>query len=157
MGTANITDQLNQAMKNAMKEKDKNTLRTVRMVKAAMQEKLNQPDGPNEATDDLWQQIIAAYLKKMSKAAQEYRNIGERGADKLAEIEFEISYLKPYLPAQVEGDELKQIAKQAIEKIGATSPKDTGRVMGAIMKEYAGRVDSKSVKDLVGQLLSAES
>ena len=85
MGTADtITDQLNQAMKNAMREKDKNTLRTVRMVKAAMQEKLNQPDGPSEASDELWQQIIAAYLKKMGKAAQEYRNIGERGAEKLA-------------------------------------------------------------------------
>ena len=63
-------------------------------------------------------------------------------------------FLKPFLPTQIEGEALKAIVMQAIEATGASSPKDTGRVMGSIMKAHKGEVDSKSVKDLIAAALT---
>jgi uncharacterized protein YqeY len=127
---------------------------TIRMVKAAMQELMNRPKAPEATTDTLWQEVIGGYMKKLDKSAEEYRKVGERGQEKLVEIEGEKVFLRPYLPAQIEGDALKAIVLQAIEATGASSPKDTGRVMGSIMKAHKGEVDSKTVKDLVAQTLS---
>ena len=151
--TETIENRLNAAMKTAMKSKDKPTLTTVRMVKAAMQEFMNQPNAPAEATDALWQDIIGSYVKKLDKSVVEFEKVGERGQEKLSEIEDEKTFLKPYLPTQIEGDALKSIVQSAIESLGAAAPKDTGRVMGVIMKDYKGQVDSKQVKDLVAQQL----
>ena len=69
-----IEAQLNEAMKTSMKAKDKATLSTIRMVKAAMQDTLNQPNGPTETTDLLWQQVIRGYVKKLDKYRDEFRN-----------------------------------------------------------------------------------
>ena len=149
-----IDEQLKDQMKIAMKAKDKQTLGVVRMVRAAMQERMNQPNGPKEATDEIWQEVIAAYMKRMGKAADEYRKTGEQGADKLAELEFELNYLKPFLPAQIEGAELEAVVKEAIAKTGASSMKEMGKVMGFVMKDHKGRVDSKAIKELLQSLLS---
>ena len=148
-----IDEQLKDQMKTAMKAKDKPTLTVVRMVRAAMQEKMNQPNGPKEPTDEIWQEVIGAYIKRMGKAADEYRKTGEQGAAKLAELEYEIKYLKPFLPAQIEGAELEAIVKDAVAKTGAASMKEMGKVMGFVMKDHKGLVDSKAVKDIIQGLL----
>ncbi len=149
-----IGPKLNASMKEAMKAKDKATLVTVRMVKAAMQSKVNDSKTPLEIDDTLWVEVIASYVKKLDKSAEEYKKVGERGKEKLDEIDAEKEFLKPFLPTQIEGDELAAIVSQIVESTGANSPKDTGRVMGAVMKEYKGRVDSKAVKDLVAKALN---
>lgn len=148
-----IDEQMKDRMKTAMKAKDKQTLGVVRMARAAMQERMNLPNAPKEPTDDVWQEVIAAYVKRMGKAADEYRKTGEQGAGKLAELEFEISYLKPFLPAQIEGAELETIIQDAIAKTGASSMKEMGKVMGFVMKDHKGRVDSKAIKALLQNLL----
>jgi len=152
--TESIENRLNVAMKTALKAKDKDTLMTIRMVKAAMQELMNRPKAPEATTDALWQEVIGGYMKKLDKSAEEYKKVGERGQEKLSQIEGEKVFLKPFLPAQIEGEALKAIVMQAIEATGASSPKDTGRVMGSIMKAHKGEVDSKSVKDLIAAALT---
>ena len=149
-----IGPKLNASMKEAMKAKDKATLVTVRMVKAAMQSRVNDSKTPLEVDDKLWVEVIASYVKKLDKSAEEYKKVGERGQEKLDEIDGEKAFLKPFLPTQIEGEELAAIVSQIVESTGANSPKDTGRVMGAVMKEYKGRVDSKAVKDLVAKALN---
>ena len=148
-----IDEQMLQEMKTAMKAKDKQALGVVRMVRAAMQERMNKPDGPAAPTDEVWQEVIAAYIKRMGKAAEEYEKAGEQGAEKLAELQFEITYLKPFLPAQIEGAQLEEIVKNAIEKTQAASLKDLGKAMGFVMKDHKGRVDSKAVKNALQSLL----
>jgi len=149
-----IGPQLNASMKEAMKSKDKITLLTVRMVKAAMQNRINDSKTPLEVDDKLWVEVIASYVKKLDKSAEEYKKVGERGQEKLTEIDGEKAFLKPFLPTQIEGEELAAIISQVVESTGANSPKDTGRVMGAIMKDYKGRVNSKMVKNLVAEALN---
>ena len=152
--TESIENRLNVAMKTALKAKDKDTLMTIRMVKAAMQELMNRPKAPEATTDALWQEVIGGYMKKLDKSAEEYKKVGERGQEKLSQIEGEKVFLKPFLPTQIEGEALKAIVMQAIEATGASSPKDTGRVMGSIMKAHKGEVDSKSVKELSAAALT---
>jgi uncharacterized protein YqeY len=124
------------------------------MVKAAMQNRINDSKTPLEVDDKLWVEVIASYVKKLDKSAEEYKKVGERGQEKLTEIDGEKAFLKPFLPTQIEGEELAAIISQVVESTGANSPKDTGRVMGAIMKDYKGRVNSKMVKNLVAEALN---
>ena len=123
-------------------------------MKAAMQNRINDSKTPLEVDDKLWVEVIASYVKKLDKSAEEYKKVGERGQEKLTEIDGEKAFLKPFLPTQIEGEELAAIISQVVESTGANSPKDTGRVMGAIMKDYKGRVNSKMVKNLVAEALN---
>ena len=115
------------------------------------------PNGPKEATDELWQEVIGAYIKRMSKAADEYRKTGEQGAEKLAELEFEINYLKPFLPAQIEGAELEAIVKEAIAKTGASSMKEMGNVMSALKDQAGSKIDMKLASQMVREIISKQS
>ena len=154
MSEQTIDARLTQQMKDAMKAKDKPTLQVIRMVKASLQDLMNKPNGPKEATDEVWQEVIAAYIKRLGKSADEYRKVGEAGVEKIAELDFEIAFLKPFLPAMIEGAELEAICDAAIAEVGATSAKEIGRVMGVVMKGHKGKVDSKQVKDVLAGKLS---
>jgi uncharacterized protein YqeY len=149
MSEQTIDAKITGMMKDAMRAKDKPSLQVIRMVKASLQDLMNKPDGPKEATDKVWQDVIAAYIKRVGKAADEYRKVGEKGEAKLVELQFEVDFLKPFLPAMIEGAELDAIVDAAIAEIGATSQKEVGRVMGAIMKNHKGKVDSKQVKEII--------
>ena len=117
--------------------------------------RLNEPKAPQEADDNLWLEVIASYVKKLDKSADEYKRVGERGHEKLAEIDEEKTFLKPFLPSPIEGEELASIVSQFVASTGAHSPKDVGRVMGAIMKEHKGRVDTKLAKELISKALAS--
>ena len=154
MSEQSIDASMTEKMKDAMRAKDKPTLQVIRMVKASLQDLMNKPNGPQEATDEVWQEVIAAYLKRLGKSVDEYRKVGEAGAGKIAELEFEMAYLKPFLPAMIEGAELEAICDAAIAEVGATSAKEIGRVMGAVMKGHKGKVDSKQVKEVLASKLA---
>jgi len=147
--SVDIGQQINNEMKEAMKAKDKPRLNVVRMVKAAMQEKLNLPDTPQEADNKLWQEVMAAYQKKMQKALVEYEKLGAAGQEKADGIRYEINYIDPYLPAKMNDADLATLVADTIATTGASEPKDLGRVMGAIMKEHKGNVDSQKVRELI--------
>ena len=83
MSEETIDARLTQQMKDAMRAKDKPTLQVIRMVKASLQDLMNKPDGPKEATDAVWQDVIAAYIKRLGKSADEYRKVGEAGEAKI--------------------------------------------------------------------------
>ena len=156
MSEQSIQEQINAAFKTAMQTRDKATLTCIRMVKASMQERLNQPNAPEEADNALWQQIIQAYIKRLDKAAVEFnKGSNAQSATKLAEIEFEKNLLQPYLPKQLDGTELESIIQQAIAQTGAREPRDMGKVMGSIMSSHRGQVDSAQVKNRIQELLKA--
>ena len=66
----------------------------------------------------------------------------------------EIAIYTPYLPAQLNDDELSTALKEIISKVGATTPKDMGKVMGMASKELAGKADGKRISECVKKLLS---
>ena len=153
--SVDIGEQINNEMKEAMKAKDRQRLNVVRMIKAAMQEKLNLPDMPQQADNKLWQQVMASYQKKMQKALVEYEKLGDAGAEKAEGIRYEINYIEPFLPAKLGDAELALLVDEAISSSGASAAKDLGRVMGAIMKTHKDSVDSQKLRTLIAQKLGA--
>ena len=72
----------------------------------------------------------------------------------VAQTEAEIAFLMPYLPQQLSEDEVRALVKEAVEQTGASSPKDMGKVMGALMPKVKGRADGKMVNTLVKEALN---
>jgi uncharacterized protein YqeY len=145
-----ILDQLNQDLKQAMKNKDSLKLSVIRMLKTSLKnEEINLG---KSLTEDEELTILTRELKLRQDSLQEFENAGRNDlADK---IRLEIEIVKSYLPAQLSEEELRQIIKEVIESTGATSKKDMGKVMGSLMPKVKGRADGKLVNQLVSELLS---
>jgi uncharacterized protein YqeY len=140
-------------MVRAMKERDETTLSVLRMLKTSMQLASTEKGREGELTDEDVQSLVRRGLKQREEAAELYRrgNAPERADRELAEAEI----LASYLPAQLGSDELDAIVSGVIKSLGATGPKDTGRVMGSAMQDVSGRADGKRVKEAVQKLLGS--
>ena len=145
-----LTEQLQADMKTAMREGDAQRRDTLRMAMAAVQnaekEKL-QPLSDDEA--------LAVLTKQVKTRRESIKAFGDAGRDDLADKEqAEIDVLAPYLPEQLGEDEVRALVRQAIATTGASSPKDMGRVMGALMPQLKGRADGSLVSRLVNEELA---
>lgn len=144
-----VVQQLDQDMKAAMKQKDKETLSTIRMVRAAI--KKVEIDNRGELSDDQALQVVMKEVKQRRDSLAEYEKAGRE--DLAAKEKREIEILSAYLPQQLSEEELREIVQQAIADTGATSKKEMGKVMGAVLPKVKGRADGKQVNQLVQQLL----
>ena len=134
-----IKDQLTADMKQAMKDREAGKLRlsVIRMVRANI--KNVEINDKKELTDD---EVLAVLMKEV-KMRQ----------DSVEEFQKAIAILKKYLPEALSDDELKAIVAEVIAAVGATSPKDMGKVMPAVMAKTKGRADGKRINVMVRELL----
>lgn len=148
MLTQDITHDLTQAMK--LREEPR--LSTLRMLKAELQ-KLQADKGRGvEITDDDVHTVIRRLIKQRKDAAEQYK---AGGAIDRAESELsEISILEPYLPKQLGDDEIDAIITEAAKEINASSPKDMGKLMKAVMSKVKGQADGLKVKERVTAFLN---
>lgn len=144
-----IKDQLMVDLKDAMKNKNAVKKATITMLRAAV--KQIEVDTREALSDDQIVEIIAKQIKQKRSAIDEFKK-GDR-QDLVDEAKSEIAILEDYLPAQLTNDEVVAIIKNAVEKLGATSMKDMGKVMAAVKQELSGRADNKFVADTVKQIL----
>jgi len=86
-------------------------------------------------------------------ALPDYKNAGR--LERVAELEDEIKILEEYLPQQMSKDEIIQMAREVIASVGASSERDLGKVMGALMPKVKGRADGKMVNQIVRELLGS--
>jgi uncharacterized protein YqeY len=144
-----LRDTINQDVKNAMKAKDTKKRDALRLLTSAF--KQIEVDERKELSDEDVIKIIQTQIKRRNDAATQYK---EAGRDDLMQIELEeISYYEAYLPKQLSDDELSEAIKEIISKVGASSMKDMGKVMGAASKELAGKADGKRISGCVKTLL----
>lgn len=145
-----LESKLTQDLKAAMKAKDQPALRSIRAVKAAIM--LIKTDGTGKELDDAGEIKL---LQKLVKQRKDSLDIFEQqGREDLAQKEREeIAVIEKYLPQQMGADELKDFIQGVIDKVGATSMKDMGKVMGMANKELAGRADGKTISQMVKSLL----
>ncbi len=137
-------------LKTAMKAKDKVSLRGIRAIKTALMNL--KTDGSNT---EITEQTEISLLQKMKKSRMESLSIyEEQGRDELAATEKEeIAIIERYLPEQMDGAALEKVIGEIIEKTGASSMKDMGKVMGMASKQLAGKADGKAISAIVKQLL----
>ena len=146
-----LKDQLNQDLKDAMRAKDRVRLSTIRMVQAAITEK--EKSGSGAATEEDVLAILTKQAKQRRDAIQQYT-----AADRpeLAEQEAnELAIIESYLPVQLSDEEIHSVVHAIVQRTGASSMKDMGRVMGAAMSELKGKADGSRVQATVRALLNA--
>ena len=143
-------DEINRAIAESMKAKDPARLAPLRMLKAAL---MNREVERGRALDDAESlQVVSTLVKQRRDSIEQFTSGGRKDlADKEAA---EIAVLEGYLPAAVSATDLERAVDAAIASTGATSPKDMGRVMKAVMAELAEKtVDGKAVNELVRRKL----
>lgn len=133
-----------------MKAKDNKKRDALRLLSSAL--KQVEVDERRELSDDDVIKIIQSQVKRRDDAATQYRDAGR---DDLMQKELdEIACYKEYLPAQLSDGELQEALKVIIAKVGATTIKDIGKVMGAASKELSGKADGKRINECAKTLLS---
>jgi uncharacterized protein len=147
-----IYERLQADMTAAMKAKDSDTLSTLRMLKAAILEaKTKKPKDAGVSLDEEIE-ILQRYAKKRRETIEELRKVGRE--DLVLAEEREIAVTARYLPQAVSEDELRALIRAAIEKTGASGPKEMGKVIGAVMAQVKGRADGGLVSKLVKESLA---
>ena len=149
--TMSLESTINEDLKTAMKAKDQVALRGIRAIKSAIL--IYNTSG---AGDELNTEREIALLQKLVKQRQDSLDIFEKQSrEDLAAIERdEITVIMKYLPKQLTDDELKDAIKGIMSRLGASTMKDMGKVMGEASKEFAGKADGKTISSIVKSLLS---
>jgi hypothetical protein len=144
-----LKEQLLSDLKDAMKEKDEIKKNTVQMVRAAILQV--EKDKAIELDDNQIIDIIAKESKKRKDAAVEFEKSGREDLMKQNDRELEI--LSAYLPKQLSKEEISEIVKNIISKVGATSIKEMGIVMKNAKEEMGASADGKTINEIVKELL----
>jgi uncharacterized protein len=146
-----LLDKLNQDMKQAMRNKDKDTLSVIRMVKATLQNELIKSGSDSLSVDDELT-VLNRELKQRKDSLQEFLNANRE--DLAEKVKAEMAVLQVYMPKQLSDEELLTIIKETIAETGASSKADFGKLMGALMPKVKGKADGTLVNQLVKQQLS---
>lgn len=141
---------LQKDMISAMKAHDKATLSTVRMLKAAVTNE--QISLGHDLTADEEVSVLSRELKQRKESLAEYEAANR--PDSVAQLNQEIAVVEKYLPKQLSADEVTKVVKDVIAQVNASSSRDFGKVMGAVMPKLKGKADGKLVNSTVKSLLS---
>ncbi|PYC48787.1 glutamyl-tRNA amidotransferase [Litorivita pollutaquae] len=152
-----LRDRVNTALKRAMKDKDAARLSTLRLINAAIKDRdiaLRGQGGEQGIGDD----EVLGILGKMVKQRQESARVYEEGGRlDLAEREIaETEVIIEFLPKQLSDDEVQAAIAAAVEKTGATSIRDMGKVMGALKADYTGQMDFGAAGAMIKERLAKQ-
>lgn len=150
-----IHDELGAELRDALKQRDRDRADVIRQVESEVSLARTAPGFSGAVDDDLYRRVIASYVKKMTKARDEYRGLGEAGRSRAEKLDFEVSYLARWLPPVLDEAATGELVRQAIADLGATGAGDTGRVVGHLMKSGHEGLDGGTVHRLVRRELGA--
>lgn len=147
----NLEEKVMTALKDAMKAKDAVALDSIRAIKSAIL--LAKTDGSGKPIDEAKEIQI---LQKLVKSRRESLEIYEKqGRNDLATTEKnQIAVIEKFLPAQLSPEEVEAVIKTVLTEVGATSPKDMGKVMAAANQKLAGKADGRMISEIVKKLLN---
>jgi uncharacterized protein YqeY len=142
---------INEAIKTAMREKDKVALDSLRAVKSQILLLKIEAKGADVSAE----QEIAILQRMIKQRKDSYEQFVAQNRNDLAEVELaQMKVIEQFLPAQLSAEELEAEIKKIIAEVGAESLKDLGKVMGTASKTLAGKSDGKSISEMVKKLLS---
>jgi uncharacterized protein YqeY len=146
----NLSERLNEEMKQFMKSGDKFSLSVVRMLRSAV--KNVEIDQRKTLSDDEVLDILNREMKQRRDARLEFDKAGRQ--DLVTQIDSEIAVIQTYMPQPLTEDELLTIVAQTIQEVNASSKSDLGKVMSALMPKVKGRADGKKLNEAVMRMLS---
>lgn len=152
-----IREQLSAELRDAMKTGDKLRRDAIRQVETEVSTAKSRPDFSGDVDDQLYQSVIAAYVKKMEKSQAEYAELGERGQPMAEKLGFEVEYLSRWLPQKAGAEETRALVRQTISELGVEGEEKTaGMVIGHLMKTRGEDLDGGLVNKLVREELARD-
>ena len=148
----NLFDKVSGDIKTAMLARDKVRLEALRGIKKEFLEAKTAKGGDGELSDDAALKILAKIVKQRKESASIYteQNREDLAGEELAQA----AIIEEYLPKQLTEEELTAALKEIIARVGATSAKEMGKVMGTATKELAGKAEGKAISAKVRELLA---
>jgi uncharacterized protein YqeY len=150
-----ISQELAAELREAIKSKDRARRDVIRQIETEVARAKSEPGFEGDVDDALYVKVLLAYTKKMDKARAEYAAAGERGAQMVDKLSFEVEYLSRWLPQALSDEEIKALVAEAIAATGATEAGQAGMVVGQIMKSGRDGLDGGTVNRLVREALGA--
>lgn len=146
----NLLERLNQDIKQAMKNKEKDKLTTLRMIKASIQNEAIKLG--SELSEDAELTVLSREVKQRKDSLHEFDKAGRE--DLVEKIRTELQYVEEYMPEQLSEEEISRIVLATIDEVGASSKSEMGKVMAAIMPKLKGKAEGSLINKLVQQHLS---
>lgn len=145
-----LREEVFSAQQDALKKGEQTKLSVLRFLWSAIRNE--EIDKKKDLSDSEIQQVVARQIKQLKDALQDFTAAGRQ--DLIDKNKMEISLLEQYLPAQLSDDELKKIVEQTIGQMGAVTASDSGKIIGAVMKQVAGKAEGGRVKEMVNKKIS---
>ncbi|MFO7996364.1 MAG: GatB/YqeY domain-containing protein [Dehalococcoidia bacterium] len=146
-----LKDSIQEALKKALKRQQRTEVSTLRLLLSEIKNAEIAQQKP--ADDNKVLDVIAREAKRRRESIEAFKQ-GNRG-DLVAQEEAELAILMGYLPEQMSREEIKAVARQVVDAVGAKGPSDRGKVMSQLMPQLKGKADGKEVSEIVSELLAA--
>lgn len=140
-----MVEKLKQDMVEAMKDKDKERLTTIRMIKGDLDKE--HIDKKREINDDLLIEVVNRGIKQRKDSIAEFEKGGRN--DLIEKTQAEIEILQSYLPAQLSEEEVSLIIDEAFQIVNPEGPRDMGKIMKEVQPKLKGRADMKQVSEII--------
>ncbi len=147
-----LTDRINNDIKEAMKAKESVRLEALRAIKAELLLMKTSAGATGEIPEAEAVKMLQKMVKQRKESAEIYKS--QNRDDLYAQEMAQVSFIQPYLPSQMSDAELTAAIQEIIERTGASSLKELGKVMGIASKELAGKAEGKAISEKVKVLLS---
>ena len=146
-----LRGRLEKDLKTAMLAKDDVARDTIRFILASVKNDEIEKRGPLSADDDI--ALLNRMSKRLLEAIEQYDAAGR--VDLADRERAQLAIVKRYLPEEMSDDDLKMLVQSVVAEVGATTPKDMGKVMPVLLPRVAGRADGKRVSAAVREALSS--
>jgi uncharacterized protein YqeY len=146
-----LKEKLTEDMKNALKERDRTRLSTIRLLVDTIKKKEIE-QGRKELDDGGIIKVIGTMIRKGEEAVEQFKQGGRQ--DLVDQESRQLEILKSYLPEQLSKEEIQSLIAEAIEEAGAADMRDLGKVMKILMPKVSGKADGKTVNEMVRERLS---
>ena len=148
-----LKNQIEDRLNKALKEKDKNTYPTLRLMVSAIKdaEIANRTKDKKEISDSDITIILRKMIKQRNESCEVYKKVGR--TELLDNETKEIEVINAFLPKQLSDEETKKICEEVVKSVGAASMKDMGKVMGALKSKHSDTLDFSKVSPIIKELL----
>ena len=148
-----LKNQIGEKLNQALKEKDKTTYPTLRLIVAAIKdaEIANRSKEKKEISDSDITGILKKMIKQRNESCEVYKKAGR--TELLESENKEIEVINTFLPKQLSNEETKKICEEAVKSVGASSMKDMGKVMGVLKSKHSDTLDFSKVSSVIKELL----
>ena len=150
-----LRDKIQTDYKNALKSKDKNKISTYRLILSGIKDlDINNRSGPDkkETEENDIKKLLKKMIKQRSESIEVYKKSNRN--DLLVIEQGEVNVLSEYLPKQLGEEETKKLCSEIVEKTGASSIKDMGKIMGELKKNHSDSIDFSKAGAIIKEILN---